>query len=653
MNGFDHLPPDTTTAEVAAELTTRLGVTVQRALLDDAASMLDADDRPCFAGPLIGARIANLLPGVWSSRMPLKLANRACESLLVGWAEPWAALGGALGLDDERPALELAWQTLLQNQAHDSLCGCSIDHVHAQVHARFDTVTDMASTTTTRILERLAGRDVTGALNWGDEHDLVVFNPSPHAKTGIVRVPIDVFPPWRVSIDRFELHPLSVEHTGFTVGGVAARVVASDDPARVRFLPDQAPLDLEIVARDVPAFGCWRAPMRAAGPAPDRVDDGTEISTDDVAVRANDDGTLDVRLGDREHHGLFGLEDVADRGDSYDFDPLPGDDPVTLTAHRSVIRTIHESGIRRLQIARTVALPAGLEEARARRTPETVPCELVLEALLVPGVPWIAVTVTFENAVRDHRLRLRFPTEAHTDELRAATTFGAMTRSTTLPDASTWLHPAPATFPHQGWIEANGLVVGAPGLPEAEVTPDGTILVTLVRSVGWLARFDVSTRPIPAGPEMPAPGAQVPGPITARFVLARDPRDVQDAELGLHGVLGGPDPLLEPGDALLTLEPGSLSLSACKPADDGDGIVVRVMNATDAPEEAVLRLGFGFDDAIAVRLDETPSGEPIARDETNVRFPVPAHALRSVRLRPARRRGSREVDQAAALNRER
>ena len=180
----------------------------------------------------------------------------------------------------------------------------------------------------------------------------------------------------------------------------------------MRFLPDQMPLDLEIVATDVPAFGCWRAPMRAAARVPDRVDDGTEISTDDVAVRANDDGTLDVRLGDREHHGLFGIEDLGDRGDSYDFDPVHGDGPVTVTGHRSVMRTIHESGIRSLRIARTVALPAGLDEACARRTPETAPCELVLEAVAVPGVPWVAITVTFENAVRDHRLRLRFPTGA-------------------------------------------------------------------------------------------------------------------------------------------------------------------------------------------------------------------------------------------------
>ena len=61
---------------------------------------------PSFAGALTGARIANLLPGVWSARMPLKLRNRAIETLLTAWAEPWAAFGRVLGLPDERPALD-------------------------------------------------------------------------------------------------------------------------------------------------------------------------------------------------------------------------------------------------------------------------------------------------------------------------------------------------------------------------------------------------------------------------------------------------------------------------------------------------------------------------------------------------------------------
>ena len=48
---------------------------------------------------------------------PVKLRNRACETLLTAWAEPWVAFGHALGLPDESPALMRAWRTLLCNQA--------------------------------------------------------------------------------------------------------------------------------------------------------------------------------------------------------------------------------------------------------------------------------------------------------------------------------------------------------------------------------------------------------------------------------------------------------------------------------------------------------------------------------------------------------
>jgi hypothetical protein len=107
---------------------------------------------------------------------------------------------------------------------------------------------------------------------------------------------------------------------------------------------------------------------------------------------------------------------------------------------------------------------------------------------------------------------------------------------------------------------------------------------------------------------------------------------VRDAELGLRAVLGGPAPILADGHALLDLEPRDLVLSACKPADDGDGVVVRMLNPSGASREAVLTLGFDADDVVGVRLDETPSGEPVARDGRVVRLAVPPHALRSVRI---------------------
>ena len=637
MNGFDHLPPDARTRDIAENLARRIGAPVTRALLDEAASMLDGRDAPVHEGPLLGARVANLLPGVWSSRMPLKLRNRRCEALLEGWAEPWAALGAALGLGDERPALQQAWRALLQNQAHDSIGGCSLDRVHAQMQGRFDTAEGLAETTTNRVLERIAGRGVTGALGWTDEHDIVVFNPSAHPRTGVVRASLDAYPPWRVSIDRFEFHPIttSTPDAGFTVAGAPTRVIVSDDHARVQFLPEHPPLDLEFVATDVPAFGCRRYPLRRGSRSPDVTDDGAAIGIGDIAVRGADDGTLEVRLGDREYRGLCGVEDQADRGDSYDFDPLDRDASVRVTTPGSTRRLSHETGIQRLRVDRTLVIPAGLDDAREHRVFDTVECPLVLEALVAPGVPWVEVTVTLDNQARDHRLRLCFPTGAPAPIFEAATTFDVATRTTALPDASKWLHPAPPTFPHQGWVAANGLVVGAPGLPEAEVTPDGTIVVTLVRAIGWLARFDIGTRPVPAGPQMQAPGAQVAGRITAHFVLARDPSAVRAAELGLRAVLGGPEGRLDDGRALLGLEPRPLILSACKPAERGDGLVARVHNPTDARHEAILTVGFGVRDARAVRLDETPSGETVVQDGHVVRFPVPAHAVRTVHIVPA------------------
>jgi hypothetical protein len=70
-----------------------------------------------------------------------------------------------------------------------------------------------------------------------------------------------------------------------------------------------------------------------------------------------------------------------------------------------------------------------------------------------------------------------------------------------------------------------------------------------------------------------------------------------------------------------------------KPAEDGAGLVVRVLNPTDAACEAALRLGFPFASAEPVRLDETPAGGDVAREADTLRFAVPAHALRSVRIR--------------------
>ncbi|MDQ1385893.1 MAG: 2-O-(6-phospho-alpha-D-mannosyl)-D-glycerate hydrolase [Actinomycetota bacterium] len=610
MNGFDHLPPDRSTADVAAL------IGAERVLLDEAATRLpEASTLVEFCGDLMGARTSNLLPGVWSARMPLKLRNRAVETLLTTWAEPWAAFGHALGLADERPALDQAWRALLCNQAHDSICGCSIDPVHERMVARYDDAEGLGNATLQRALERIAGRNDVRDTPSTETQAVVVFNSSATRRTDVVRIPLEGFPPWSASLTRFDMHPLSMpSFRGVTVDGRPARLVSSDDPTRVRFLPGLGGLDVEFVAVDVPAFGCRRYRVEPARASLDEVDDRRAIDAGDVRVVVADDGSLSVTLGDRTYHDLFAIEDAVDRGDSYDCDP----DPVREVEVRSlsVERTRHKSGIARLKVTRELA-DIGT---------------LVVEACVAPGVPFVRCEVALDNRAPDHRLRLRFPTGAPAPTFEVATTFDTVRRSSATADDTGWIHPAPRTFPQQGWIGANALFVGAPGLPEAEVTPGGDVLVTLVRSVGALARIELRTRPMPAGPEMLAPGAQTQGREAATVTLARDAADARAAEIGMRGVLGAETPLLESGASLLELDARHCVISACKPAEDGDRVVVRVLNPTDESEDVNLRFGLDVRRARPVGLDEQPVDYHVMHQGREVGFRVPPHALRSVRI---------------------
>ena len=631
MNGVDHMLPDANTREVAEALAKQTGWEVERGLLD-AFTRDFPEDLPSFEGELLGGRVANLLPGVWSTRTGQKLRNRRCERLLWGWAEPFAALGRSFGAPDESAALRSAWRQLLLNQAHDSLCGCSQDRVHDQMEARFDAAEELAAETTVRNLERLAGLGPERQMPSSEELDIAVFNPSPHPRSDRVRLVLDGFP----AFTSRGIHPLLLANAniqGFRLDDQPARLVEYTGTARPRLAPDQPIYDLEFVARDVPGFGWRRYRLEPSEPSPELEDDGREIAADDIRVAAADDGTLEVQLGAHRFSGLTALEDVGDRGDTYDFDPVEG--AACHVREVAVRRWRHPGGIERLEICRELMVPAQLTPERDGRSNEFVPLSVRVEALVAPGVERVDLTVGVENRARDHRLRMLFPSGSAVREFSAATTFDTARRRPGKPDDSAWIQPAPSTFPHQGWICAGHLCVVAAGLNEAEVDAEGIISVTLLRATGWLSRPDLRTRPGDAGPALPTPGAQCPGPLEANVSLfaGLDPARASDAELGLWAVGAGDEPLLPAGQPMLELEESALLVSAFKPAEDGSGSVLRLLNPTDRELRAQLRVGFPVSEIVPVRLDESPVEAPLARSGDRIALPVPPHALRSLLLR--------------------
>jgi mannosylglycerate hydrolase len=108
-----------------------------------------------------------LLPGVLSTRLYLKRANRLAEYKLARLAEPLAAVVTALGLQTyPHQELEHAWKLLLQNSPHDSICGCSVDEVHREMMvrtAKLNNTVDSLMTATGAAVSGLANSSLQAA----------------------------------------------------------------------------------------------------------------------------------------------------------------------------------------------------------------------------------------------------------------------------------------------------------------------------------------------------------------------------------------------------------------------------------------------------------------------------------------------------------
>jgi len=108
-------------------------------------------DRPLHRGELRSGLRSPLLPGCASARIPQKQRDFANDRTLVRALEPLSTWIAALGGAADPGTIEFAWRLALENHPHDSICGCSVDAVHAQMETRFDRVQEIAAEALERV----------------------------------------------------------------------------------------------------------------------------------------------------------------------------------------------------------------------------------------------------------------------------------------------------------------------------------------------------------------------------------------------------------------------------------------------------------------------------------------------------------------------
>ena len=558
------------------------------------------------------------LQGTLGTRAAQKRRNAMAERCLVRDVEPWIALCVDGGDVASRALLGAAWRTLLLAHPHDTLCGTSVDAVADAFDSRLESVHAQATGLRDDALESLAGHDRERAdAAWRPA--VLVRNPVARARGGIVELTL------RATLADVAVGPGSGPRQGerrrappWGVEGIPLQVLAQRECVALSESPRAYP-DADVVV-EAQAVG-WVDPLDGyvvetrlhsarTRVGPRRVVVGAR-SLDNGRLRIGIDENGDVTLDDLERSrritNVVSLERAKDVGDLYTpavRERLPIGPPRRIhVVHRGPLRG---------EIA--VEYPMGSGRAGDCRV------SLRLDA----GSRALHVIVRGDNRSLDQRLRLRVATGLTDGSTVADAAFLPVIRTPLVvdPAASAMEHVVP-TAPLHRWVArfagGAGATLVSDGLAEYESAADGSILVTLVRSVGELSRADLPERPGHAGWPAAVPGAQCIGPYEAHFALqlfgddAPDVRDeiehfAEDVLLPITGETLRSNLADARRSRGLELIGEGLAFSTAMPARRDGWIVVRCVNLRDTAVEGTWRVGRGIGEAVRARLDETPLG---------------------------------------------
>jgi len=638
-------------------------------------------------GELRGARLLPLLPGVLSARMPLKQANDRCQDALEGMAEPLSALAWLVGGEDPRESLRAAWRELLLNQAHDGICGCSVDAVHRENATRFERVEQTAQTVVEAAAWVLSAHATAAVEAAPGEHLRVFFNLLGQAAGGPCEVTIrePLQDAWRKRPARAGMAGGWRARGG---DGRSRRVQVLDETVGEGVFPYPSDRLLRttrlLVASHPPPLGYEALTLsRGRGATEGSVVRAARrgeipwIENEALRVEVEAGGSLSVvhRASGRRWSGLARLESEADAGDTYNFGPL--DEGATVVGFSAPPRcTVRERGPLRasLRVRGAMRVPLSLSRDRDRRSRRATTVAVVMDVSVTAGQDTVEVEVTVENRAQDHRLRLCFPVADGPLGTWAEGAFDVVRRAPAPPAGDGWIEDPATTHPHRGFcfvpqnVEATvGLALLARGLPEYELVRGSRphLALTLLRCVGFLSREDVAARRCQAGPKIPVAQAQCPGAHRFRLALAPlvEEEPVTPARLlrlsrafavpllcvDARAPVGwgqeswarpaGPfDPRLAGTAGLVEVDGEDAVLSAMHVADDAAWII-RLLGASDRAGEAVLRLHPALGEDWRVTLADldgaSNGGATLARGPRGWVVPLRPWGLATVRLERA------------------
>jgi alpha-mannosidase len=598
-----------------------------------------------------------VIPGVYSSRVPLKQANRACETQLCYWAEPFTLFAATkTGADYPASYLRRSWRYLLENHAHDSICGCSPDQIHKDMAFRFDQCQLINGKVIDAALTRVADRVELPELD-GEQYALVVFNPAQQAIDGPVDLALWFDEKTPSLFNEFFGFEAKV---GFRLYDATGSEIPYDrvsyHPQRRRFrrAHGKAPRGQECIVVNVtaplniPAFGYTTLIVKPENqptrhPQAGIVTSHRSMENDAlrVEVQANGTVTLTDKRNEQRYDNLLVFEDRADIGDGWYHGIAVNDEIITSAAASANVAVLFDGAQKGvLRIEHRLMVPEEfLFDRQMRRSPIRRELRIITDITLRRGADNLECRTRVDNQVRDHRLRVLCETGVQADTAFADSAFDVVERPIALPaDNHLYKELAVETQPQASWTAVSdarrGLAVVAPDLCEACVCdlPCRPVALTLLRGfrrtvftdgedggqIIGAHTFDYRIVPFAGPPDrvgLTVNGQQM---ITGVRAIERHPGTTSPTESRLPRTGGQ-----------LVLTRNESVLTSLRRHPTRDHVEVRLFNPADQPVREVLRFDAVLATAFATDLEGERTGD-LAHTEHEVTVELGAKRIVTV-----------------------
>ncbi|MDZ7265609.1 MAG: glycosyl hydrolase-related protein [candidate division KSB1 bacterium] len=592
-------------------------------------------------------RSGNLYGYTTSARMYIKQANFATEKWLQFYAEPFNSLAAILGLDIDDRYLDLAWHLLLQNSAHDSIGGCSLDEIHDDMMNRYKQSQEISKGVFARAAKHLSQRLDLKSYPANSIH-LVAINPTTYERDEIVEAFIDV--PMELDQGAIAIH----DNIGQSVPFQLIDVMATE-PVLEQMIDRPMYFKMKryhgfLAMNNVPSLGLKSLHVQPtlqyelSNAALGRIEAGLPVLENEwLRVRVNRNGTLDVwdKNSGARFTGIGYFYDEGEAGHAWVHTPVaPFIDSQTATP--SITLDLNGPLIVRVKIRYEIALPATLEERQSQIASATLPIEL--QIILTKNSRRVEFEIELDNPAESHRLRMMFPTRIDAQFHYGEGQFDVVARPIHRPDTKDWLEQPMYDFPMHHFIDVSDNQIGAAilvdGLKEYEVFDDDqrTIAITLFRA------FHYVIQPSSVQDYGHQKGSQCLGQHCCRLafyphlgnweqgLVYREALSYNN-ELRLIQI-GRATGDLAPETSFVRVQPDNLIFSCFKPAEDRQvgAFILRLYNPTNAGIQGTISLYFGIKAAYQVTLEEKFIKKVKVVDQREIEIMVPKKKILTLKL---------------------